>query len=62
MDSVLSNSPWWQRNLKKVQNEITKKRFLVGNTKINISTNQGYHFGSEVLQNNPKLGECCSWN
>jgi len=38
--SVLSNSPWLPRNLKNLQNETTK-RFLVGNTNINILTNQG---------------------
>jgi len=34
--SVLSNSPWLSRNLKNAQNETTK-RFLIGNTNINIS-------------------------
>jgi len=38
--SVLSNSPWLPRNLKNVQNETTK-RFLIGNTNINISIIQG---------------------
>jgi len=39
MVSVLSNSLLVSEILKNVQNETTK-RFLVGNTKIKISTNQ----------------------
>jgi len=38
--SVLSNSPWLSRNLKNVQT-VSTKLFLIGNTCINISTNQG---------------------
>jgi len=46
--SVLSNLPWCREIWKNVQNKTTK-RFSVGNTNINISTNQG-NFVYKVLR------------
>jgi len=37
------------------------KRFIVGNTKFNILTNQGYNIVYEVLRNYAKLDEFYSW-
>jgi len=59
---VLSISLWLPRYLKQnVQNETTK-RFLVGNTKINILLSIKANFVHEVLRNYTKLDEVCSWN